>query len=115
VLETKNMNGWIFGSENQAQWTQKIYERFRLSLFALDFLCEANMRSEVETAGSNNKSLPPLHGKRAAAPYSLIGMAMLNDPDPEAYLLAVPVRIAEHLVNGIEALLPWNLACHITR
>jgi len=25
VLETKNMKGWIFGSENQAQWTQKIY------------------------------------------------------------------------------------------
>lgn len=22
VTETKNMNGWIFGSENQAQWTQ---------------------------------------------------------------------------------------------
>lgn len=27
VLETKNMNGWIFGSEMQAQWTQKIYKR----------------------------------------------------------------------------------------
>jgi hypothetical protein len=25
VLETKNMKGWIFGTENQAQWTQKIY------------------------------------------------------------------------------------------
>ena len=25
VLETKNMQGWIFGGENQAQWTQKIY------------------------------------------------------------------------------------------
>lgn len=27
VLETKNMSGWIFGSEKQAQWTQKIYKR----------------------------------------------------------------------------------------
>lgn len=27
VLETKNMRGWIFGSETQAQWTQKIYKR----------------------------------------------------------------------------------------
>jgi hypothetical protein len=26
VLETKNMSGWIFGSENQAQWTQKLYK-----------------------------------------------------------------------------------------
>ncbi|MDP1931296.1 MAG: NERD domain-containing protein [Gammaproteobacteria bacterium] len=25
VVETKNMQGWIFGSESQAQWTQKIY------------------------------------------------------------------------------------------
>ncbi|MCF5469929.1 nuclease-related domain-containing protein [Pseudomonas syringae] len=27
VLETKNMRGWIFGSEQQAQWTQKIYRQ----------------------------------------------------------------------------------------
>jgi len=25
VVETKNMKGWIFGRENQAQWTQKIF------------------------------------------------------------------------------------------
>ena len=27
VVETKNMKGWIFGSERQAQWTQKIYRQ----------------------------------------------------------------------------------------
>lgn len=27
VLETKNMSGWIFGSENQPQWTQQIYKQ----------------------------------------------------------------------------------------
>jgi hypothetical protein len=26
VLETKNLSGWIFGNENQRQWTQKIYK-----------------------------------------------------------------------------------------
>ena len=26
-IETKNMQGWIFGSERQAEWTQKIYKR----------------------------------------------------------------------------------------
>jgi hypothetical protein len=26
VLETKNMKGWIFGSSNQKQWTQKIFK-----------------------------------------------------------------------------------------
>ncbi|WP_143158019.1 nuclease-related domain-containing protein [Rubritalea squalenifaciens] len=27
VIETKNYGGWIFGSENQRQWTQQIYKR----------------------------------------------------------------------------------------
>lgn len=27
VVETKNMKGWIFGSERQAMWTQKIYKK----------------------------------------------------------------------------------------
>lgn len=27
LVETKNMKGWIFGSERQAMWTQKIYKK----------------------------------------------------------------------------------------
>ena len=27
VLETKNIRGWIFGAENQARWTQRIYKQ----------------------------------------------------------------------------------------
>jgi ribosomal protein S27AE len=27
VVETKNMKGWIFGNEDQAQWTQKIFNK----------------------------------------------------------------------------------------
>lgn len=27
VIETKNMKGWIFGSEKQPQWTQKIFKQ----------------------------------------------------------------------------------------
>ena len=26
VVETKNMKGWIFGGENQAQWTQQVFK-----------------------------------------------------------------------------------------
>ncbi len=49
-------------------------------------------------------------GERAAAIYSLIGTAKLNDIDPEAYLRDVLTRIADHPVNRIDQLLPWNAA-----
>lgn len=48
-------------------------------------------------------------GERAAAMYSLIGSAKLNGLDPEAYLRHVIGRIADHPVNRISELLPWNV------
>ena len=48
-------------------------------------------------------------GESAAAIYSLIGTAKLNGIDPESYLRNVLSRIAEHPINRIDELLPWNL------
>ena len=48
-------------------------------------------------------------GERAAAIYSLLGSAKLNGIDPEAYLSGVLRRIADHPINRISELLPWNL------
>ena len=48
-------------------------------------------------------------GESAAAIYSLIGTAKLNGIDPESYLRNVLSRIAEHPVNRIDQLLPWNI------
>ena len=48
-------------------------------------------------------------GERAAAIYSLVGSAKLNDLDPERYLREVLTRIADHPINRIDELLPWNL------
>ena len=52
-------------------------------------------------------------GERAARIYSLIGSAKLNGMDPEAYLKEVLTRIADHPINRIEELLPWNLAASV--
>jgi transposase len=48
-------------------------------------------------------------GERAACLYSLLGTAKLNGLDPELYLREVLGRIADHPINRIEELLPWNL------
>ena len=48
-------------------------------------------------------------GERAAAIYSLIGSAKLNGLDPVAYLRHVLTRIADHPINRIAELLPWNI------
>jgi hypothetical protein len=54
-------------------------------------------------AGSNQG------GERAAAFYSLIGTAKLNRLNPELYLRHVLTHIAEHPINRIADLLPWNI------
>jgi transposase len=53
-------------------------------------------------------------GERAAAIYSLIGTAKLNGLDPEAYLRDVLSRIADHPINRIEELLPWNTVASVS-
>ena len=48
-------------------------------------------------------------GERAAAIYSLVETAKLNGLDPEEYLSEVLGRIADHPINRIDDLLPWNI------
>lgn len=47
-------------------------------------------------------------GRRAAAIYSLIESAKLNDINPQHYLADVLARIADHPARHIAQLLPWN-------
>ena len=47
-------------------------------------------------------------GQRAAVMYSLIVTAKMNDVDPHAWLADVLARIAEHPVQKLDELLPWN-------
>ena len=46
-------------------------------------------------------------GERAAAIYSLIAIAKLNDVDPRAWLADVLARIADHPASRLHELLPW--------
>ena len=47
-------------------------------------------------------------GERAAAMYSLIVTAKLNDVDPRAWLADALRRIADHPASRLHELLPWH-------
>lgn len=47
-------------------------------------------------------------GRRAAAIYTLIATAKLNDLDPQAWLADVLARLPDHPAKRIHELLPWN-------
>jgi transposase len=47
-------------------------------------------------------------GRRAAAIYTLIQTAKLNDVDPQAWLADVLARLPDHPARRIEELLPWQ-------
>jgi len=47
-------------------------------------------------------------GHRAAAIYTLIQTAKLNDVDPQAWLADVLARLQDHPAKRIDDLLPWN-------
>jgi transposase len=47
-------------------------------------------------------------GRRAAAMYTLIETAKLNDIDPQAWLADLLARVHDHPAKHIDELLPWN-------
>jgi len=54
-------------------------------------------------------------GVRAAAFYTLIRTAMVNNIEPEAWLTDVIARIGAHPINRLAELLPWNWSPPATR
>jgi hypothetical protein len=48
-------------------------------------------------------------GERAAAIYSPVESVKLNGLDPQAYLRDVLDQVADHPINRIDELLPWNM------
>jgi hypothetical protein len=54
-------------------------------------------------------------GVRAAAFYTLMRTAMVNNIEPEAWLTDVIARIGAHPINRLAELLPWNWSPPATR
>jgi transposase len=53
-------------------------------------------------------------GRRAAAIYTLIATAKLNDVDPQAWLADMLARLPDHPAKRIHELLPWNWRAQVT-
>jgi hypothetical protein len=54
-------------------------------------------------------------GERAAVMFTLVQTCKLNKVDPQAWLAEVLARIADHKINDLAALLPWNWAAETER
>jgi hypothetical protein len=75
------------------------------------------MQSAIRQFGPSVRPRPDGYddgGERAASIYTLVGTAKLNDLNPEAYLCYVLKRIADHPINRIDELLPWNIAAQLS-
>lgn len=64
--------------------------------------CIAVGRNNWTFAGSDNG------GRRAAAIYTLIETAKLNEVDPQAWLADILARLQDYPARRIAELLPWN-------
>jgi transposase len=79
-----------------------------------DLLCMSNNAAERElraiAVGRRNWTFAGSDegGRRAAAIYTLIATATLNDVDPQAWLADVLARLPDHPAKPIHELLPWN-------
>lgn len=75
-------------------------------------LCMSNNAAERELRAVGRKNWTfagsDEGARRAAAIYSLIATAKLNDVDPQAWLADVLARLPDHSAKRIDQLLPWN-------
>jgi predicted nucleic acid-binding Zn finger protein len=71
-------------------------------------ICERSIRP-VTLGRKNYLFMGSTGGGRAAAiAYTLIETARMNDIDPEAWLGWVLARVADHKINRLDDLMPWN-------
>ena len=119
-----DMKAWLERTLMQVSAKSGLAKAIRYTLthwVALTRYC-ADGRIEIDNNSAERSIRPLVIGRRnylfagsdgggesAAVIYSLIGTARLNGIEPYAYLRKVFSCIAEHPINRIDELLPWNL------
>lgn len=119
------LHAWMLEMLSQVEASSKLAAAFNYSLKRWSELCRYSEDGHLEIDNSiAERSIRGMGigrrnylffgsdsgGERAAIIYSLIETCKLNHIDPQRYLEYVLERIAEHPINRIEELLPWNVA-----
>jgi transposase len=120
----RQLHDWMSDTLRRVSTKSKLAEAFRYGLVRWTsferFIDDGRIEIDNNTA---ERSIRPLvlgrrnylfagsdaGGEAAANIYTLIGSATLNGVEPYAYLKAVFERIAEHPINRVDELLPWNI------
>ena len=119
------LHAWMIETLSGLDSSSKLVEAFNYSLRRWTELCRytEDGRLEIDN-GAAERSIRGMGigrrnylffgsdsgGERAAIIYSLIESCKLNNIDPQSYLQYVLERIADHPINRIDELLPWNVA-----
>jgi transposase len=119
------MHAWMIESLSQIDAKSDLASAFNYSLNRWETLCRYTEDGKLEIdnliaersirgmgIGRRNYLFfgSDSGGERAAIIYSLVESCKLNHIDPQSYLQYVLERIADHPINRIEELLPWNVA-----
>jgi len=119
------LHAWMVETVSQLDNKSNLAGAFNYSLKRWEALCRytEDGRLEIDNTGAE-RSIRGMGigrrnflffgsdsgGERAAIIYSLIESCKLNHIDPQSYLQYVLERIADHPINKIDQLLPWNVA-----
>jgi transposase len=123
-----DLRAWLIGTSRQLSRKSDATGAIRYTLSRWEALCR--YRDDGRAEIDNNAAERALRcialgrknhlfagadtgGERAAGIYSLIGTAKLNQLDCEAYLRYVLERIAEHPINKLDELLPWQVVAKL--
>jgi transposase len=118
------MHAWMIDSLSQIDNKSDLAEAFRYSVNRWESLCRYTQDGRLEIdnliaersirgMGIGRRNFlffgSDSGGERAAIIYCLIESCKLNNIDPQRYLQYVIERIADHPINKIDQLLPWNV------